>query len=86
MRLKCERPKESKESYENDAQQKPQPVEKEAEVVADRGEHGVDGVADAVSEVIVVNHTRADPRLSTRSIPRRIVQCLGICIESASHS
>ena len=45
MRLKCERPKESKESYENDAQQKPQPVEKEAEVVADRGEHGVDGVA-----------------------------------------
>jgi len=55
MRLKCERPKESKESYENDAQQKPQPVEKEAEVVADRGEHGVDGVADAVSEVIVAH-------------------------------
>ena len=33
------------------AQQEPEPPEQDAEVVADRGEHGVDGVAGAVSEV-----------------------------------
>ena len=34
------------------AQQEAEPREQNPEVVADRGEHGVDGVAGAVSEVI----------------------------------
>ena len=39
-------------SWQDHAQKEPQPPEQEAEVVADGGEHGIDGVAGAVSEVI----------------------------------
>ena len=34
------------------SQQQPQPPEQHVEVVANRGEHGVDGVADAVSFLV----------------------------------
>jgi len=44
-----------KKGYEDRAQQKPYPVEQEAEVVAGRGEHGVDCVASAVGEVVAAN-------------------------------
>jgi len=40
------------EGYEDRLQQKPQPFEQEAEVVAAGGEHGVIGIAGAVSEVV----------------------------------
>jgi hypothetical protein len=50
--LKSER---SKKGYEDRAQQKPQPVEQEAEVVADGGEYGVDGVASAMGKVIAAH-------------------------------
>ena len=49
--MSSERPKKG---CQDRAQQEPQPVEQEAEVVADGGEHGVDGVAGAVSEVVAV--------------------------------
>jgi hypothetical protein len=39
------KPERSKKGDDDRAQQKPQPVEQEAKVVADSGKHGVDGVA-----------------------------------------
>jgi hypothetical protein len=39
---------------QDSAQQEPQPPEQNVEVVADRGEYGVDGVAGAVSKVIAL--------------------------------
>jgi hypothetical protein len=50
--LKSER---SKKGGEDRAQQKPQPVEQEAEVVADGREHGVDGIAGTVSEMVAAH-------------------------------
>src|SRR5579872_22419 len=36
-------------------QQKPQPPEQEAEVVSDGGEHGVDGIAAGMGEIIAAH-------------------------------
>lgn len=54
-------------------QQKPEPFEQEAEVVAGRGENGIDGVAGAVGEIVslhaMIGFEMSDDGFDGRSPP-----------------